>query len=66
MSKPTWDTAPEWAQYRSQNKNGDWWYHQSMPSVTQGVWKSTGMMQACGHSSPNEWMSSVERNPKWR
>lgn len=31
MSKPSWDDAPEWANYRARDQYSGWWWYELKP-----------------------------------
>lgn len=38
MSKPSWDDAPEWANYLAQDVSRDWWWFEVEPKYMYGHW----------------------------
>ena len=37
-NKPSWDDAPEWANYFAQDGNGAWWWYETKPEWHEGQW----------------------------
>lgn len=33
MSKPSWDDAPEWAQFLAQDEGGEWYWYEHKPQM---------------------------------
>lgn len=43
MNKPSWDSAPEWANYLAMDEDGTWWWYQNEPvpiSDSRNIWAS--------------------------
>lgn len=38
MSKPSWDDAPEWAQFVAQDQSGAWYWYEYEPSMLSDQW----------------------------
>ena len=36
--KPEWNTAPEWAQYLTQDRDGTWTWWENKPEYDDGDW----------------------------
>lgn len=63
MSKPSWDDAPEWAQYLAQDVSGTWYWFERKPGYDpDGTWICrTG---DCVEASSNEsWADTLEHRP---
>jgi len=65
---PSWDDAPEWAQWRAQDENGAWYWYEMEPR-NDGVhyWGSAERHQyargkAAGTSIPN-WRDTLQERP---
>lgn len=45
--KPNWTSAPEWANYASQELSGSWYWHETRPRFQEltGEWISKGKRQ---------------------
>ena len=61
--KPSWDTAPEWANYVAQDERGCWWWYESKPRKGFSNW-----MEAEGRAAPvipenPNWKESLEKRP---
>lgn len=48
MDKPTWDTAPEWAQWLAKTRKGNWYWFENEPTLTpnKGAWLDSGKIQS--------------------
>ncbi len=65
VAKPSWDDAPEWAQWLAQDENALWWWYASEPECGVNVWRSSGdhsEIAARGNRNPN-WRETLERRP---
>jgi hypothetical protein len=36
--KPSWDDAPEWANYLARDHDGSWWWYEHEPTLERGEW----------------------------
>ena len=58
--KPDWKDAPEWANYRAMDSNGEWFWYESPPGIGLKCWLvSEGDQAYAGTEQP--W-----REPYWR
>ena len=46
-AKPSWDDAPEWANWLAMDIDGAWWWHNSKPVYSLGEWDSVGKSSRC-------------------
>lgn len=67
INKPSWDDAPEGAQWLAQDSNGDWYWYKTKPARILGVWAgrvvklrptAVGAIPA-GH----DWRATLEQRP---
>lgn len=62
MTKPTWDDAPDWANYMAMDGNGVWYFYASRPSVLVSCWSpahnSDQRMERAHQETP--WRESLE------
>ena len=61
--KPSWDDAPEWANYLTMDRNKCWWWHQTKPVCIDdsGVWNSSFMQMI---PAPRiNWKETLENRP---
>jgi len=60
--KPSWDDAPEWAQWLAKDKDGTWYWYEYQPIVAHGQWYMTedGRWEAVITDS---WNDSLEPRP---
>jgi len=66
MSKPSWEDAPEWANWLALDDFGEWWLFENKPSFNSGVrWVdfAGGAKKWSSCFSSETWMasSSLER-----
>ena len=38
MNKPSWDDAPEWANFLAMDADGEWCWHEKKPNAGDGLW----------------------------
>jgi hypothetical protein len=71
--KPSWDDAPEWAQWLTQGRYGGWIWWELKPKVTDwagcdmNYWVSlfTGRTEGAGESPPSQdWRDTLEQRPE--
>ena len=69
QNKPGWKDAPDWAQYLSQNKVGDWWWypkHESRPVIGAGCFvnKAKDCCEKAGKGEAiGDWQATLEQRP---
>lgn len=58
--KPTWDTAPEWANYLTMDDDGTWFWHNNEPFKSGYYWISYGLTKIARFDD-NSWEESLEK-----
>lgn len=61
--KPSWDQAPEWANYLAMDADGTWYWYKNQPELNvSGYWECpTGDFEnACGNA---QWYLTLESKP---
>lgn len=61
MSKPSWDTAPEWANWLAMDGNGEWYWYESKPEWRFNIWRSEDA--SCGAGYTTTAIDSLEQRP---
>lgn len=66
--EPDWNTAPEWANYLVQDRDGDWWWYEFLPLPIEATseWLPTrGNFQKALESEDtnNHWDETLEQRP---
>lgn len=62
--KPSWDDAPEWAQWLAQSPTGEWRWCARKPEQTAVGWYHTGRTDSAMKSGINNyWRETLERRP---
>ena len=57
--KPSWDTAPDWAEYLAMDEDGEWYWYENKPTIAKDCWFSKkGQSLNAGYSVC--WDSSLE------
>ncbi len=60
--KPSWDFAPEWANYIAKDEDGMWWWCEDRPIFSGGLWYAhSGRTKSAGS---NEELSLEKRPTK--
>jgi hypothetical protein len=67
--KPSWNDAPEWANYLAQDKNCDWNWFQELPYIDEKLeeWISFGArwrFYFLGTCEGEAWRQSLEKRPE--
>ena len=60
--KPSWDEAPEWANYLAMDKNGQWFWFMEEPYDTSSFWMSTSAKGFEGVQQ-KDWNTTLEKRP---
>jgi hypothetical protein len=60
--KPTWDKAPERANWLAQDSDGKWWWHENEPKYGNTMWIQTGEVWPAW--IPTKWNNTLEARPK--
>lgn len=68
VAKPSWDDAPEWAQWLAQDANGQWYWYENCPYTSNEMGKflepSYGGRIARAKTAPiTDWQSTLEQRP---
>lgn len=60
--KPTWNTAPDWAQYLAMDEDGVWTWYMNRPIPKAGFWASVG--NELSVTRPHKhWKQTLEPRP---
>lgn len=70
--RPSWDSAPEWAQWLAMDENGVWHWYEKEPEIVDFVWDIAGRethMLDDGYRVERafdnpEWKDSLESRPE--
>lgn len=70
INRPSWNDAPQWAQWLAQDEDGEWWWHQEEPELSheEGCFDSGGRLESicagiddiAGH----DWRDTLEPRPQ--
>jgi len=64
---PHWSEAPDWAQWRCQDSDGEWIWYEFAPISAAEVWRLgvVGRFQNAGLGEPNpDWRLTLEKRPE--
>jgi len=61
--KPSWDDAPEWAQWLAMDADGEWAWYELQPSkaLAHDFWVGAGRCEAA--STNIGWVETLEPRP---
>jgi|LakMenEpi03Aug12_release.lakeMendotaPanAssembly.Ray.scaffolds.fasta_scaffold1169461_1 hypothetical protein len=59
-----WDSAPDWANYQSQDMDGEWYWHQFKPRLGTNEWIPNGKIKSCRQPQENWELSLRVRQPR--
>jgi len=62
---PSWNDAPDWAQWVAQDADGEWrWFEMRPHKVFDYIWYAGGRSVSTGNRHPNhKWESTLEGRP---
>lgn len=67
IKKPSWDEAPEWAEWLAQDSNGEYWWFRKEPGKKNGEWggsDGTVMFASQGKvPAGHDWRETLEKRP---
>ena len=66
VGKPSWDEAPEWAQWLAQDRDGQWFWYSHEPVTSQNSWATqTGLRSehAFVRDTKPSWHGTLEGRP---
>lgn len=58
--KPSWDKAPEWANYLAMDENRDWCWYENKPSCKTTMWVVNG---GKWKNATPDWENTLEQRP---
>lgn len=63
-NKPSWDDAPEWAQWLAQDSTGVWYWYKSWPATNSRRFVSSDTLEVASHGHVfGNWQDSLQRRP---
>lgn len=65
MNKPDWKDAPEWAMWLAKDFDGQWWWHDTKPSLDEdNEWFGSERFKSALRTGDNEnYRESLEPRP---
>lgn len=60
---PSWDDAPNWANYRAKDQYGSWIYFETKPIAHSEGWASQ-LLSKSEHVTHSDWKESLQERPK--
>ena len=66
MTKPSWDDAPEWAEWLAMDQDSEWWWFENEPGGDDNAeWLPNGGSQRAKITCCEDtWTESLEPRPK--
>lgn len=63
---PSWDYAPEWANFSVYNRYGVWYWYENKPIIYRGDWLDVGngKCRRVDEVEPVAWEDSLRERPK--
>lgn len=61
--KPSWNDAPEWAQYLAADKDGEWYWYEREPEPGQTAFIPESFTEV-GFAPLLNWRDSLESRPE--
>lgn len=62
--KPSWDDAPDWANYRAMDEDEAWYWYEYEPTQKGFFWDKQGGRSQLILDSSDNWRDSLEERPK--
>lgn len=68
--KPSWDNAPEWANWLALDENGEWYWYEEEPAIPNNdtisyrYWDTYKNFKLAGREKWEKWEDSLEQRPK--
>ena len=59
--KPSWEDAPEWAQWLAMDDDGEWYWYEEQPDRDSGGWMSLTMRVVSAKGTG--WEKTLEQRP---
>lgn len=60
--KPDWKDAPEWANWKAMDEDGEWWWYEEEPYIFYNYWVvRPGRRARAGYI---QWRDTLEARPK--
>ncbi len=64
-NKPSWDQAPEWANYLAMDKDGEWYWFEDEPIKSITTWiDRSGKIEYHNETPIYDWEETLEKRPK--
>ena len=64
MSKPSWESAPDWANWLAMDEDGTWFWYETKPLVAEGSDSFSAEGKCLEVTETNRgWEDSVEKRP---
>lgn len=64
QNKPSWEDAPEWADWLAQDEDGEWKWLAGLPGKYVDGWTAVKIKGCCKGSVLGDWRDTLERRPE--
>ena len=64
MTNPSWDDAPEWAEFGAFDEDRTWWWYEFEPRISVNYWAIDNGGRFDQAETSDLWKQSLEPRPK--
>jgi len=64
QNKPSWNDAPEWAQWLAQDEDGEWKWLAGLPGKYVDGWTAVKIKVCCKGIALGDWRDTLEKRPE--
>jgi hypothetical protein len=66
-NKPSWENAPDWANFVAMDSDGIWWWYGGRPEKLKDIWQASSINEMAepidGILGGADWEESLEERP---
>lgn len=63
QNKPSWEDAPEWAEWLAQDEDGEWKWLAGLPGKYVDCWTAVKIKGCCKGIALGDWWDTLEKRP---
>lgn len=63
-NKPSWENAPEWANFVAMDLHGNWNWFEEKPFISGAIWDAYKGKFELAQKSKQEWKQTLQERPK--
>lgn len=64
QNKPSWESAPEWAEFLAQDEDGEWKWLAGLPGKYVDGWTAVKIKGCCKGIALGDWHDTLEKRPE--